>query len=232
MNKEVKRNLIIVGIFAAAMAFVEAMIVYYLRKLYYTGGALFPINILIPSSVIWLEWFREIATIVMLLAVAFLVARKFKDKFAYFIYAFAVWDIFYYIWLKVTLNWPAHLMEWDILFLIPTLWASPWIIPVICSALMLILAIAILKFPRIEIKPKEWIMLIVSALAFIASFVWNYLAIHLAYNNSIPKLTQALTTYVPTRYQWWLFVIGVVFAVWAICSFWKRAKKGRKINVF
>jgi len=228
MNKEVKRNLIIVGIFAAAMAFVEAMIVYYLRKLYYHGSSLFPINILIPASVIRLELVREIATIVMLLAVAFLVARKFKDKFAYFIYAFAVWDIFYYVWLRVTLHWPAHLMEWDILFLIPMLWASPWIIPVICSIIMLILAFVILKFPKTLVKPKEWIMLIVAALAFIVSFVWNYVAIHLAYNNSIPELTKVLTTYVPTKYNWWLFALGVFFAGWAICSFWKRAKGGRR----
>ena len=225
MEKETKRNLIIIGIFAAAMAFVEAMVVYYLRKIYYPGGALFPINIAITPEVIRLEWVREIATIVMLLAVAFLVARKLKDKFAYFIYAFAVWDIFYYIWLKVTLNWPAHLMEWDILFLIPTVWASPWIIPVICSALMIVLAIIIIKFPRTEIKPKEWIMLIVSAIAFIVSFVWDYAAIHLANQNSLSNLAQILSTYVPTKYNWWLFAIGIVFAGGAICSFWKRAKR-------
>jgi len=230
MEKEVKRNLVLIGIFAAAMAFVEAMVVYYLRKLYYTGGALFPINIAIPSEIIWLEWAREIATIVMLLAVAFLAARKFKDKFAYFIYAFAVWDIFYYIWLKVTLNWPAHLMEWDILFLIPTLWASPWIVPVICSIIMIIFAIVIIKFPKAEIKPKEWVMLIVSAIAFLVSFVWNYAAIHIAYNNSIPELTQALLIYVPTKYNWWLFVIGIVLAGGAICSFWKRARRGKKMR--
>jgi hypothetical protein len=225
MNKEIKRNLIWVGIFAAAMAFVEAMAVYYLRKIYYPGGVLFPINLAITSEVIKLEWVREIATIIMLLAVAFIAARKFKDKFAYFIYAFAVWDIFYYIWLKVALNWPAHLMDWDILFLIPTIWASPWIIPVIISIIMIILAFVLLKFPKAEIKPKEWTMLIVSAVAFLVSFVWDYAAIHLANRGSISELTQALTNYVPTRYKWWLFVIGIVFAGLAICSFWKRAIK-------
>jgi len=226
MEKETKRNLILIGIFAAAMAFVEAMCVYYLRKIYYPGGALFPINLAITPEVIRLEWVREIFTIIMLLAVAFIAARKFKDKFAYFIYAFAVWDIFYYIWLKVTLNWPASLMEWDILFLIPTVWASPWIIPVIISIIMIILAFVLLKFPKAEIKPKEWVMLVIAAIAAFVSFIWDYAAIYLANRDSIPDLTQALTTHVPTRYNWWLFAIGVFFAGWAICSFWKRAKKG------
>jgi len=58
---------------------------------------------------------------------------------------FAVWDIFYYVWLKVLLNWPATIMDWDILFLIPTTWASPVLAPVLVSLTMLIFAVVILQ---------------------------------------------------------------------------------------
>ena len=225
MEDESKRNLILIGIFAAAMAFTEAMIVYYLRKLYYTGDALFPLNISIPLQVISLEWIREISTIIMLIVIALLVARKFKDRFAYFIYAFAVWDIFYYVWLKVILDWPKHLMDWDILFLIPIVWASPWIAPVICSLIMIIIALVIIKFPKTEIKLEEWILLVVSAIVFFASFVWDYARLWSTAKSSQLDLMQAISTYVPTGYNWLLFVMGIILSSIAILSFLRRARR-------
>ena len=122
MEKEEKRKLVWIGVFAIAMAFVETMIVFYLRKLYYPDNNLFPLNISMPTEILIFEWIREAATIVMLLAIAVLAGRNAKEKFAYFIYTFAIWDIFYYVWLKVTLDWPASLMTWDVLFLIPITW--------------------------------------------------------------------------------------------------------------
>ncbi|MDP3026391.1 MAG: hypothetical protein Q8N63_01690, partial [Nanoarchaeota archaeon] len=110
MEKGEKRKLVWVGIFAIAMAFVETMIVFYLRKLYYPDNNLFPLNISMPTEILIFEGIREAATIIMLLAVAIIAGKKAKEKFAYFIYAFAIWDIFYYVWLKVTLDWPASLM--------------------------------------------------------------------------------------------------------------------------
>ena len=38
---------------------------------------------------------------------------------------FGVWDINFYAFLKVLLDWPASLFTWDILFLIPVPWAGP-----------------------------------------------------------------------------------------------------------
>ena len=54
------------------------------------------------------------------------------------------WDIFYYVWLKVLLNWPATLLDWDVLFLIPVAWASPVLYPVLVSTAMFAFAVAIL----------------------------------------------------------------------------------------
>ena len=61
---------------------------------------------------------RELATLILLAAMAWLAAKSFNEWLAYFIFGFAVWDIFYYIWLALIIKWPSSLMDWDILFLI------------------------------------------------------------------------------------------------------------------
>ena len=85
-------KVILLAVFGAAMAFVEATVVVYLRKLYFPGNFIFPINVsAIPSQVIAIEWVREACTIVMLLAIAVIAGKKFQDKFAYFIYSFLLY---------------------------------------------------------------------------------------------------------------------------------------------
>jgi len=100
-----KKHILNYTIFAIAMAYLEAVVVVYLRELYYPDGFHFPL-ILIPAEIAWIEIGREAATIVMLWMVATLAAKNFRQKFAWFIFNFAVWDIFYYVWLKVMLDWP------------------------------------------------------------------------------------------------------------------------------
>ena len=39
--------------------------------------------------------------------------------------AFGIWDIFYYVFLKIIYDWPKSLFDWDILFLIPLPWWGP-----------------------------------------------------------------------------------------------------------
>ena len=111
-----RMRLIYVMLFAVAMGYFEAAIVVYLRELYYPEGFSFPLTVP-PVRLIIIELFREAATIIMLISVAALAARKFWERFGYFIILFGIWDIFYYISLKVTLNWPSTLFDWDILFL-------------------------------------------------------------------------------------------------------------------
>jgi hypothetical protein len=81
----------------------------------------------------------------MLLAIAALAGKKFWERFAYFMLSFGIWDIFYYIWLKVTIDWPSSILEWDILFLIPLPWIGPVIAPVSISLLMIIFSILIAR---------------------------------------------------------------------------------------
>ncbi len=80
----------------------------------------------------------------MLASVGIAAERNNIQRFTYFIISFAVWDIFYYVFLKLFLNWPESLLTWNILFLIPVTWVGPVIAPVILSALMIVLGLMLL----------------------------------------------------------------------------------------
>ncbi|NIV10428.1 MAG: hypothetical protein GWN62_03770, partial [Aliifodinibius sp.] len=133
-------KLIWLTIFAVAMAYLEATVVVYLRQVYHPDN----LQVIFPSQMmsvfnLGVEIGREAATVIMMLSVAFLVERTNRSRtFAAFVYLFGVWDIFYYMWLKVTINWPVSWTEWDVLFLIPWIWLGPWICPVLISLLFII----------------------------------------------------------------------------------------------
>jgi len=131
-------------IFGIAMAYFEAAVVVYLREIFYPGGFEFPLTE-ISAHLLAVELGRELSTIIMLAAVAFIAGMKFWERFGYFIVVFGVWDIFYYVWLKVTIGWPSSLFEWDILFLIPLPWIGPVIAPVLISVMMIVFGIMIVR---------------------------------------------------------------------------------------
>ena len=97
MNDLVKR-FTWVSVYAIAMAFLEAVVVVYIRELLrLTGRADL-------SSYAPMEAWREAATIVMLVAVGWLAGRNKVDRLAYGMFAFGMWDIWYYVWLKVLVD--------------------------------------------------------------------------------------------------------------------------------
>ncbi len=133
---------VILALFAIAFAYIEAVVVVYLRAIFYPNGFTFPItNFLeMPGAgrYVLYEIGREAATVVLMLTASWLMAGNWRQRLAYFLIIFAVWDIFFYLWLKVLINWPASLLDWDILFLIPLTWAGPVLAPVITSLTMLL----------------------------------------------------------------------------------------------
>jgi hypothetical protein len=122
-------------VYAVAMAYVEAAVVVYLRALSYPQGFAFPLAPM-PAVMGAVEIGREAATLVMLLGVSMLAGADRRERFLAFCVSFGVWDIFYYVWLRVLLGWPASLLTWDILFLIPVPWIGPVLAPVIVSVLL------------------------------------------------------------------------------------------------
>ena len=199
MQKDVKSLLFTYLIFGVAMAYLESAIVVYLRLLYYQDGFQFPL-IQIPLPVALTEIGREAATMVMLWFVARMGGRTFKQRFALFIYSFGVWDIFYYIWLKVLINWPQNWLEWDILFLIPLPWVGPWLAPVLVSAGFIFAAYFIFNYPqrfpdKILLK-GEWWLEIAAAVLILVSFFW--------------ETAKVLQGGIPEYYPWWLFILAYV----------------------
>lgn len=142
-----RRTISWVTVFAAAFALVEGAVVVYLRGLYYPDGFSLPLRVIGESHLI-VELAREGATIVMLAAVGAVAGNSRWRKVSYFMIAFGVWDIFYYVWLKVFLNWPASFFDCDILFLIPIPWLGPVIAPVLISVLMIATGILIVQIEK------------------------------------------------------------------------------------
>jgi len=176
---DIRRTFLWLTVFSIAMAYLESAVVVYLRALMYPEGFDFPLAPMQPGIAVT-EIFREVATIVMLCGAGYLGGRNFAQRFAWFIYCFAVWDIFYYIFLKILVNWPSSLMTWDILFLIPTTWTGPVISPVIVSCTMILLALVIIirgkEIEKVNINWKEWILLITGTIILLVAFTWDYSA--------------------------------------------------------
>jgi len=173
------KRFVVIVIFAVAFAYIEAAVVVYLREIFYPAGFTFPLpNILTfdpqQKSILLTEIAREAATIVLILTAALLFGQNRRQRFAYFMTIFAVWDIFYYLWLKLLLDWPASIMDWDVLFLIPTTWASAVLYPVIISIIMLTFAAAILyrdaQGSPIKVTLADWGLFSLAALIVVASF--------------------------------------------------------------
>lgn len=140
---ELIKKIIWVAVFSISMAFVESAVVVYLRAIHYPEGFAFPLKP-IRDNLIGVEILREFATMLILLSVAVIAGKKLWERFAYFLFCFGVWDIFYYVWLKVLLDWPSSIFEWDILFLIPLPWIGPVIAPVSISLLMITIGFVII----------------------------------------------------------------------------------------
>jgi len=161
-------------VFGVAIAYFEAAVVVYLRELFYPDGFSFPLT-LIPTRLLAVELFREVSTIIILIAVACIAARKTWERFGYFIFLFGLWDVFYYVWLKVTINWPLSILDMDVLFLIPIPWIGPVIAPVLVSTLMITCGVWIIRlFDRgylFRATPLAWLLSIVATATILCSFM-------------------------------------------------------------
>lgn len=143
-------TLVLLSLYAIAMALLEAVVVIYMRQLYYPDQPLdlFPLQFLTQYDP-RVELSREISTIAMIIAVALLAERQsLTRRFAAFVFVFGLWDVFYYVWLKVLFGWPRGWLEWDVLFLIPSIWLGPWICPAAIGTLFFIWGAIVLASSR------------------------------------------------------------------------------------
>jgi len=92
----------------------------------------------LPTSLLIVEILREVATMIMLLSIPFIAVKKMKERVAIFLWTFAVWDIFYYVFLYLLVRWPEKFTTMDVLFLIPQPWFSQVWFPLLISFLSLL----------------------------------------------------------------------------------------------
>ena len=236
MRSKVIKSILFACLFAICMAYLESAIVVYLREILYPEGFVFPLKI-VGENIIITELFREVVTIIMLLSIGFYLGKCRLEKFAYFILAFAVWDIFYYIFLKALIGWPESLLSWDILFLIPFNWIGPVIAPVINSITMIILALIIIvyknKYLKIYFTLYEWLLLIIGSVIIIIAYVKDSLFFVFDFiyykTNNLSELQTTLEKFsiefVPLKFDWIMFSIGELCFLISIILFIQRMKK-------
>lgn len=229
-----KRLFFWLTLFSIAMGYLETAVVVYLREIYYPQGFDFPLvnmNLLIAVT----ELGREAATIIMLAGIGIVAGKNSTQRFAWFLYCFAIWDIFYYVFLKVLLNWPESLFTWDILFLIPLPWVGPVIAPVIVSLSMIVLALALVYFNEknntLRLNSREWMLLGAGSLVVILSFIidcFNFIQAYAPLSSrrgAGGEVLEAIAHYIPLHFDWWIFWIGEILILAAIVWFYVRAKK-------
>jgi hypothetical protein len=237
MKKESKNKLWIVTFFAISMAFLETTVVIYLRKMYYPNGFNFPLAGFVDPTILGIEWIREFATVIMLITIAMLAAKKFYERLAYFIYAFAIWDIFYYIYLKLFLDWPASILTWDVLFLIPWPWAGPVLAPLICSALFIAMTFIIINSEdsniKVRISLKEGALMVSGILLILYTWLYDYGKLIIGSGNiknfftlnNNEEFMQIIMSYVPQYYNWPVFIIGTILLSVGVLIFYSRTNK-------
>jgi hypothetical protein len=192
---------LVVVLFAVAMAWVEAAGVYYLRLLV---GRIEPYqaNPLPIQGVLGrVELVREGATLVMLAAVGLLAGRTRSAQAGYAAVAFGVWDIFYYVFLRLIVGWPVSPFDWDVLFLLPLPWWGPVLAPV-CIALLMVVG-GTLASQSTTRRPATAL----TRTAWRASWLGVALALYVFMADSIRALRQGLdvTKVLPQAFDWPLF---------------------------
>jgi hypothetical protein len=152
--------------------------------------------------------------------VAVVAGRDKLKRLGWFLYIFAVWDIFYYIFLKILIGWPESFMTWDILFLIPVTWVGPVLAPLICSVTMIGMA-CVLILPgfwglRVKAAAAHWALIFSGAAVIFVSFVKDYslIIIRGGYLGNYFELhrntgfMKEVTSFIPQSFSWPLFWVG------------------------
>jgi hypothetical protein len=136
------------------------------------------------GAIVTTELWRELATIIMLFSIGYLASHQSQKRFAWFIYSFAIWDLFYYVFLYLILDWPVSLFTWDVLFLLPMMWTGPVYSPLLICLSMIALAYLIINNKTVFNKINISTMLIGTAICLVA-FMLEFLRYHWALNASI-----------------------------------------------
>jgi len=218
-----RRQAIAILLFGISFGYVEAAVVTYLRPHFdavratftpqSSRGDLFPmlsdqqVRAAGPDMVrlVGTEVAREAATLLMLGAAAAAVGGNLRQWFAFFLMAFGVWDISYYAFLKILIDWPKSLLTWDVLFLIPVPWSAPVLAPALVSLTMIGSGLVYVwresNGHPMRLRTVHWLCACAAGLLILAAFTWDY--------------RNVMAGGMPKPFNWSLFALGEVLGVLA-----------------
>jgi hypothetical protein len=151
MRQSIASRITVVAVYALAMGYLEAVVVYYIR---YALGDVHGTGAVASSTAGRFPWgiemTREVATLVMLATVALLAGRDWRERAAALLWAFGIWDATYYLGLEILTQWPKSIVTQDVYFLLPIPWGGPVWVPLLADALMAVLAGWLVRGRRLE----------------------------------------------------------------------------------
>lgn len=209
------KNWLWVVIFAVSFAWIESSVVVYLREIFFEGGFSFPLVVKweegkrLVHPLVRIEFFREIATLIVLWATGWVAGKNRLQKFGFFLIAFGIWDIFYYIWLYVMVQWPESLTTWDLLFYVPLPWVGPVITPIMIALSMGMAGSFMIYFDNrgydLRWRCYDMVVELGCALLMILAFCWDW-------KNILQIPGDIERTGVPNPFAWWLFLPSYLFS--------------------
>jgi hypothetical protein len=157
----------------------------------------------VAARLMRIEILREAATLLMLAGVGLAAGRTLLQRFSAFLVAFGIWDLTYYLFLKLLLGWPASVWTWDVLFLIPVPWAAPVFAPVVVAAPMVIAGSAVLLLEAsgqpFRVTRWQWAAVCGGGAILILAFCWDW--------------RNVAAGGLPGPFPWPIFLVGEMIAL-------------------
>jgi len=205
-------------VLTVGLGYMEAAVVVYLREIsapirqrYFPREASEPLPLLGGQQlaaaggdkfkILAIEMTREPAPLAVLAAFAWVLGRTRRMRVGLFLVGFGLWDILYYVFLKLLIDWPKSLASWDVLYLIPAPWVAPVWAALASAVTMLALGAVAISTGRAGQKarsPSAWLAIVCGVALVLVSFFLR---------------TREAFDAVPVRYDWYFFVPGWVLTV-------------------
>jgi len=195
-----------VVVFAIAMAWVESAVVFYIRTMVDRLQPHQPEPLPLIGTLGPVELARELATLIMHFTIGVLAGQTWRTRLGYMAVSFGVWDVFYYLFLKVMCGWPNSILDWDILFLLPLPWWGPVLSPVLIALLMIVWGtLASQSKPLRQPVFPEWRVWGLNVLGIgLALYVFMADAIHVADQG-----VEVIRNVLPVQFNWPLFCVAL-----------------------